>query len=625
MEMAELGTMNDLFHDDLDTLSGHLKLDLAVDIARGMQELEALGVVHGDLKASNVLIFSNPAGEGLTAKVSDFGFALRNFSWTRTGGESTEFKGASRLWVAPELESCFDEGVVTLDRLSRADVYTYGLLVWRLSLDGRTPFDDRRFATGLTGFESLLDETATLDGLAARMKEDGDRFLASVLASISDNDTEKDGTPSRFRAVISASVRFDPSHRSPSFGTILSVLGQPVLQDWAERSVATSSNALKYEIEAELNIPGSLLNKSLCFFLGFGVAPDFHQGLDFMTKAASQGDIRAKALVTRLHKACGQNEPPHIPSEEWLLEAASAGSSIAMEELRLLPKLDLHNAAYTTHSLSYRYGITGKHLKPELLRCLEKPFPDVGSLQHCMASISPYGWDAPEYMAHTTLHTIALAGVGGNIEPFLAGNTEDVNSRNLCQDTPLLCAVRSGHMDVAKALLSRGADPNHGGMFGETPLHHTVFLEPEIVRDSIQLLLDHGANIDTSSSGSEASGEEFLLEPNVHYGTPLMWAVQARRIDVVDELILHGADPTASQSAQGDDSLEVMFDLKQLTAEEQPIERAALNADAPMIKALFSGSTTNKQLLTNQFPRMNNIAKRTDFEFMYVKLISSIE
>ncbi|KAH6912074.1 TKL/TKL-ccin protein kinase [Coprinopsis sp. MPI-PUGE-AT-0042] len=85
-----------------------------VDIAKGMQYLHENGVLHGDLKASNVLV-----DDGLVCVISDFGQSERRNDIYRASGWTP--KGTAR-WKAPEMLSC---GKVELT--PAADVYAYAI------------------------------------------------------------------------------------------------------------------------------------------------------------------------------------------------------------------------------------------------------------------------------------------------------------------------------------------------------------------------------------------------------------------------------------------------------------------------------------------------------------------
>lgn len=102
---------------------------LAIDIGEGLDVLHRCGIVHGDVKSENILIFSHPEKE-YVAKLSDFGFSLVGEAAT-----AAVYVGGTRPWKAPEAKS-----QITKDGLPATDVYSYGLLLWRLATDGRDPF-----------------------------------------------------------------------------------------------------------------------------------------------------------------------------------------------------------------------------------------------------------------------------------------------------------------------------------------------------------------------------------------------------------------------------------------------------------------------------------------------------
>jgi len=85
MELAcpQYPTLGDLVKSDSITLSLPVKLSLLRDVFEAISMIHDLGVVHGDLKPDNVLIFRATDGK-LTAKISDFGFSLRQ-TQTREG------------------------------------------------------------------------------------------------------------------------------------------------------------------------------------------------------------------------------------------------------------------------------------------------------------------------------------------------------------------------------------------------------------------------------------------------------------------------------------------------------------------------------------------------------------
>lgn len=109
-------------------MSSAEKRVLCHDTAAGLQAVHDVGLIHGDVKAENVLLFSGK--DRRVAKLGDFGFSLVE------GFESdTVWLGGTRPWQAPEVQHA-----VPITEAKHSDTYSFGLLVWYLALDGRDPF-----------------------------------------------------------------------------------------------------------------------------------------------------------------------------------------------------------------------------------------------------------------------------------------------------------------------------------------------------------------------------------------------------------------------------------------------------------------------------------------------------
>lgn len=99
-----------------------IKTQLLSDIASGLSALHALGVVHGDVKPENILLFEE--SDRLVAKISDFGFCIAGDDDLKSA------RGGTQYWNAPEcLVGAPSE--IRKHRLENTrDYFSYGLVIW---------------------------------------------------------------------------------------------------------------------------------------------------------------------------------------------------------------------------------------------------------------------------------------------------------------------------------------------------------------------------------------------------------------------------------------------------------------------------------------------------------------
>ena len=113
--------------------------ELALDVALGLEALHNSEIIHGDVKTSNVLIFDTNYSDNnkpQVAKLADFGAAIFEVDFDEG---PVSYKGTAR-YVAPEQEGWSVkygwEAVQTKECFYKADIYSFGLLLWEIMKNG---------------------------------------------------------------------------------------------------------------------------------------------------------------------------------------------------------------------------------------------------------------------------------------------------------------------------------------------------------------------------------------------------------------------------------------------------------------------------------------------------------
>jgi hypothetical protein len=111
------------------------------DVASGLEALHSCGIVQGDVKVENTLVFDDKhAPGGYVAKLSDFGHAIVNVDSDEGVTDRERYLGTMVL-NAPEVRSrglVPHDAAVAVERgaFYKCDVFSYGLLVWEVAFDG---------------------------------------------------------------------------------------------------------------------------------------------------------------------------------------------------------------------------------------------------------------------------------------------------------------------------------------------------------------------------------------------------------------------------------------------------------------------------------------------------------
>ena len=237
--------------------------------------------------------------------------------------------------------------------------------------------------------------------------------------------------------------------------------------------------------------------------------------------------------------------PLHVAARYWQISTVkllvSAGSDVnARDKKGMSPAMIAFEQGQTdTFGLMVAHGAT---VSTDLMSAYKGDLSRVQSLIEDGKAQETF-----EQGGLTLLHAAAAGGHTAIVELLLT-NGSDVYSQTQAGYTALHYAAAGNHREVAELLLAKGADVNGepktpDGWSWTTPsyLHADVHTEPanqtplhwairEGHKDMIDLLLVRGANPNADG------GDYFPL------GSPLNWAVWMGDVDIAVLLVSHGAD-----------------------------------------------------------------------------------
>ncbi len=261
-------------------------IDILGQIADALDHIHRRGIVHGDVKADNIMLTGEHdtatpgARRRRVARLLDFGLARR------PGGESEEEVSGSPHYLAPERAAGGPPSVA-------ADVYALGVLGYLL-LSGSLPFDGNVVEILMAHINQPPDPPS------ARRGETIDQALeALVLRAMAKDPAQRHGSAAAFRYELNTVMdMLDMGRRRRASGTI-----KP--ESPREASVLAAFDRSRVP-QALLSIDGriELANKAFCRLLGQDTGVDGQNVSDTSLNNVVPGLMRALRAAHLEGKPC---------------------------------------------------------------------------------------------------------------------------------------------------------------------------------------------------------------------------------------------------------------------------------------------------------------------------------
>jgi uncharacterized protein len=249
-------------------------------------------------------------------------------------------------------------------------------------------------------------------------------------------------------------------------------------------------------------------------------------------------------VVKRLLEAGARPDAPLLSGETPLMAASRAGKSAVVEAL--LAKGANPNARGPRGQTALMWAVSQKH--GDVVKLLLAANADVHARSESwsqMMAVPPHG--LPEYNrmiphgADTALMFAARVGDATSARLLVEAGS-NVNDHDAWGVSATTLAAFSGHGEIARYLLDKGADPNNDKP-GFTALHCAIMRRDE---QTVAALLARGANPNAPVKAwtpTRRSSDDYHFMPALVDATPYWLAARFAQPGVMRLLAKHGADP----------------------------------------------------------------------------------
>lgn len=288
----------------------------------------------------------------------------------------------------------------------------------------------------------------------------------------------------------------------------------------------------------------SLLTAGFMSGMGSDRFFDAREAVRACDRGARAGITGLRAIIYRLVNVAGDHCGGGILS--LLRWSAERGSMAAMEDLRDLdPEMAESAAAFLRrHTCGIGADFFTKIIGPF-------NYPQLSDRSIIEAHLRRTGQKASEIIVNargdTLIHAAASGGSTDVVELLIGRYDVPVNLRNPHGETPLLCALRSGHVDIVNYLLDWAADAKLTSKRQENVLHWLISIPDSELPDLLARLITNGADIQDPRWALSCDYAATMITNRFDRwdcpgaGAPLHWATSRKRAVLVKLLLDHGA------------------------------------------------------------------------------------
>ncbi|KAK3988016.1 hypothetical protein QBC44DRAFT_360343 [Cladorrhinum sp. PSN332] len=556
LEFASLGSARKFLTQD--TKTPDVKASICLDVAAGLEFLHACGIVHGDVKLDNVLVFPADGRSLPVAKISDIELSPQNPAF----GPAPQYMG-TEAYNAPEVQDRMLR--VPIRDLWRCDVFAFGLLVlevlvgvdfyWNAAPNGSALLQQVKrqrtkapHSTALDSALQILDHSMKAD-LESHLSTCGRLILNTTLQECP-MDRLPTGWPEIHRIlsheVSSINGNDQASHSLPLFSSPISAslggdekdLYYSVLRMLSSTASLAGENGLATSIWSELELsaataPTSQQRGEAKFHLFLCATtteftPDqlacTEDAIAFLTSAADDGYIPASIVGKRVFQANDLPVPPVFSGPSLFGPSPDDG---------------YYSTAVRTFWPQHQRSRVQQY--SELRTALQSA--TLESIEHDFHSMGPSKFQ--NYAnTHRLVHCAILIGDHGACDRLLELGA-NVNSKLRSGITPLSLSCRLAEFGMARLLLRYNANPCLLDEADSSPFHWLIMTSPEDTADILSLMLRNLAcsdspdrsRRDVSTVKSYAYFDPLVLKAQ---GTALDWAILSQHATLVAELLRTG-------------------------------------------------------------------------------------